>query len=80
MSQAGALTTTLPLPFLTRRVLSYIIKSWDNSQAESGTMLRLNLGNIPSIAGKTKVGKFPAINGKKPCNGRDLSWDYISLL
>ena len=43
-----------------------------------GTIPRLNLGNIPAIAGKTNLGQFPAIAGKKPC--RDLSWPYISLL
>ena len=38
------------------------------------------LGNIPEIAGKTKLGQFPAIAGKKPCYSRDWSWAYISLL
>ena len=66
--------------FLTTRVLSYLIKSWDNSQAEPRTIPRLNLGNIPAIARKTKLGQIPAIAGGKPCCSRDLSWEYISLL
>ena len=50
--------------------LLYIIKSWDNSQADTGTMPRLNLGNIPAIAGKQSwdnsqlyMGKTRAIAG-----------------
>ena len=54
--------------------------SCDNTQVESGTLPRLNLGNISAIAGNTKLGQFPAIAGKKPCYSRDLSWLYISLL
>ena len=41
---------------------------------------RLNLGNIPAIAGKTKLRQFPAIAGENPCYSRDLSWEYISML
>ena len=50
--------------FLTTTVVLYLIKRWDNSQAEPGTIPRLNLGNIPAIAGKTKLGQFPDIDGK----------------
>ena len=63
------------MPFLTESNLSYNIKRWDKSQVAPGTMPRLNkgpwrrpmlnLGNIPAIAGKTKLGQFPAIAGKK---------------
>ena len=76
--------------FLTKSALLYTIKSWDKSKAEPGTMPmlnlgpgrrpRFNLGNIPAIAGKTKLGQLPARAGKKPCYSRDLSWEYISLL
>ena len=44
------------------------------------TIARFNLGKIPEIAGKTKLGQYPAIAGKKPCYSRDLSGAYISLL
>ena len=49
---------------------------------KAGTIPRLNLGNIPAIAGKTKLAQIPAIDGKKPCYSyfmysRDLSWEYI---
>ena len=56
--------------FLTKSALLYTIKSWDKSKAEPGTMPmlnlgpgrrpRFNLGNIPAIAGKTKLGQFQA--------------------
>ena len=67
-------------------------RTWDNSQVESGTMLRLNLepgtmlslnlGNIPAIAGKTKLVQFPGIAGKKTMlqQGFELSIYSISLL
>ena len=78
--------------FLTKSALLYTIKSWDKSKAEPGTMPmlnlgpgrrpRFNLGNIPAIAGKTKLGQFQAILlGKTVLHcSRDLSWEYISLL
>ena len=65
---------------MTISVLSYTIKSWDNSQVEPGTIPRLNLGKIPAIAGKTKLGQNPAIAEKKPCHSRDFSGAYIFLL
>ena len=66
--------------FLTTSILSYLIKSWDDSQAEPRAIPRLNLGNIPAIAGKTNLVQIPGIAGGKPCYSRDLSWEYISLL
>ena len=44
--------------------LLHFIKSWDNSQAEPVTMPRLNLGNIPAIAGNSKLEQFPDIDRK----------------
>ena len=84
-SRAGTLTTTLHRNIkicyvLTRSVLSYTIKSWDYSHVEPGTINRLNLGKIPAIAGKTKLGQNPAIAEKKPCHSRDFSGAYIFLL
>ena len=50
------------------------MKRWDNYQVELETMPRLNLGpgtmprvnleNIPAIEGRTKLGQFPALDGK----------------
>ena len=41
---------------------------------------RLNLGNIPAIAGKTKLGQFPDIAVKSLCNNRKLIWANVSIL
>ena len=80
-SQAGTFSTTLKKHWYWKwSVFSYTIKSWDNSQVEPETIPRLNLGKIPAIAGKTKLGQNPAIAEKKPCHSRDFSGAYIFLL
>ena len=86
-SPAGALTTILSNCILTKvfdekdSLLPHKkVKNRDNSQAEPGTIPRLNLGTIPAIAGEKKLGQLPAIDGGKPCYSRDLSWEYFSLL
>ena len=50
------------------------------SNTKAWTSHRLSLGNMQAIAGKEKLGQFPAIAGKIPCYNRDLRWANISML
>ena len=63
-SQAGDLTTA-PVHYrltVQNQLLSYILQKLGQVPGFG----QLNLGNIPAIAGKTKLAQFPGIAGKSP--------------